>query len=532
MWTQIYDPLGNLTLSALAAMLPVFVVLFMLGVLRKPAWISAIAGFVASLVVALFIYGMPASIAVSTILYGAAYGILPIGWIVFTALLLYRITVETGKFEIIKSSLSGLTGDNRLQVLLIAFAFAAFIEGAAGFGTPVAIAAAMLVGLGFRPFFAAAICLLANTSPVAFGSLGTPLIMLQGVTKLPMDALSANVGRLCAPISLILPAYLMLVMGGWPTLRAVLPAAILTGVSFATTQFLVSSYLGPLLTDILGSICAMLALVLLLRFWTPKGSPAPIPHKHTNGEVFQAWTPYLLLVVFVLVWGFPTTKAILDQTTIVFGWPGLHNLITRIPPVTTTPTPYGANYSLNLLSASGTSCLFAVICSAFVLRVSPGRVLSYAWDTLKQLVLPIITIMSVLALAFIMNYSGQTATLGLVVASTGAVFPFFSTFLGWLGVFLTGSDTSANALFGSLQEVTATRLGFSPTLMAAVNSSGGVLGKMISLQSIAVAAAATGLPKSEEATLMRFTLKHSVALTVLMGLIAMFYAYVMPGWVR
>jgi L-lactate transport len=533
MWSQTYAPVaGSLQLSALVAALPVFVVLLLLGVFRKPSWVAAVSGFAASALVALFVHHMPLTQAISTAFYGAAYGLLPIGWIVFTAILLYRITVETGKFEIIKNSLGGITNDRNVQALLIAFAFGAFIEGAAGFGTPVAIAAAMLVGLGFRPFFAASICLLANTSPVAFGSIGTPLVMLEAVTKLPIDGLSANVGRLCAPISLFLPAYLVVVMGGWSALRATLPAAAVCGIAFAGAQFLVSSYLGPYLTDILGSLCAMASLLVLMRFWRPKGDEKPPESKHRASEVLLAWTPYLLLVFFVLLWGTGSTKAILDRTTINIAWPGLHNLVLRMPPITASPSPYGAMYALNLLSASGTSCLFAVFASAMVLGVSPGRLARYTWMTAQQLALPLLTIASVLALAFLMNYSGQTATLGLVVSATGAAFPFFSTFLGWLGVFLTGSDTSANALFGTLQVVTANKLGLNPMLMAAANSSGGVLGKMISLQSIAVAAAATGMPRSEEANLLRFTLKHSVLLTTLLGLLALFYAYVMPHWVR
>ncbi len=533
MWQQVYDPVaGSLPLSALVALLPVFVLLFLLAVMRVPSWAAAIAGFFTAAIVALAVYHMPFSLVASTTLYGAANGLLPISWIVFTAILLYRITVETGKFEIIKNSLSNLTSNQPVQALLIAFAFGAFIEGAAGFGTPVAIAAAMLVGLGFRPFFAASICLLANTSPVAFGSIGTPLVMLQNVTKLPMEALSANVGRLCAPLSLIMPAYLILVMGGMPALRAALPAAIVCGLSFATTQFLVSSYLGPYLTDILGSIMAMLCLYLLLKVWRPVGDDSKPNSRFTTGEVFQAWTPYLLLVVFVLIWGTPVTKAILDTTTKVIQWPGLHNLIQRMPPVTNAPAPYGATYALNFLSASGTSCLFAVFASCFVLKVSPARLGKYTVQTAQQLALPILTIASVLALAFVMNYSGETATLGLVMAGTGKAFPFFSTLLGWMGVFLTGSDTSANALFGTLQTVTAAKLGLNPALMAAANSSGGVMGKMISLQSIAVAVAATQMPRSEESNLLRFTLKHSVFLTCLVGLLALFYAYVMPQWAR
>jgi lactate permease len=533
MWSQSYAPVaGSLQLSALVAMLPVFVVLLLLGVLRKPAWLAAMAGFVTAFITSVAVYGMPFTIAASSALYGAANGMMPIGWIVFTAILLYKVTVDTGKFEIIKESLGNITKDRSVQALLIAFAFSGFIEGAAGFGTPVAIAAAMLAGLGFPPFLAASVCLLANTAPVAFGSIGTPLIMLQRVTNLPMDALSADVGRLCAPLALILPSYLMLVMGGLPGLRAALPAAITCGVAFAGVQFYISSYIGPNLAGLLAAIAAMCGLLLLLRFWTPPGDTKPLASKYTPGEVFLAWSPYLLLVIFVLAWGSAGTKAILDKATVIIPWPGLHNLVMRMPPITPKPTPYGAPYTFNLLSASGTSCLFAVIASALVLRVSPGRLARLIGATARQLALPLLTIASVVALAFIMNYSGQTATLGLVVAATGVAFPFFSTLLGWLGVFLTGSDTSANALFGTLQVVTANQLGLNPVLMAAANSSGGVMGKMISLQSIAVAAAATGMPRKEESNLLRFTLKHSIFLACVMGLLSLFYAYVAPGWVR
>ena len=527
MWTQTYLPIGgSLTYSALAAMLPVFMLLFLLGVLRTSSWVAAVSGFATALFVALAVYGMPVSLAFSTTLYGAAYGILPIGWIVFTAVLLYRITVETGQFEIIKNSLSGLTGDQRLQVLLIAFAFAAFIEGAAGFGTPVAIAAAMLTGLGFRPFQAAAICLLANTAPVAFGSLGTPLVMLQAVTKLPMESLSANVGRLCAPISLILPSYLMLVMGGLPALKSVWPAAVLSGIAFGGTQFLVSSYLGPYLTDILGAIVAMITLVALLQVWKPADAPdTALKHGHSGGQVLRAWMPYLFLVMFVLVWGYAPTKAILDKFTIAFGWPGLHNLVQRMPPVAAKPSGYEAFYLFNWLSAAGTSCLFASLVSALILRVSPSKCWNIFAATCKQLAFPMLTIASVLGLAFLMNYCGATATLGLAFAATGVLFPFFSALLGWLGVFLTGSDTSANALFGNLQVVTATKLGLDPVLMAAANSSGGVMGKMISLQSIAVAAAATGMAEGDQAKLFRFTMRHSIFLASVIGLITALYAY-------
>ncbi len=533
MWPQIYDPVaGSLGLSALVAALPIFVLLVLLGVLRKPAWIASLAGLGAAAIVALAVYHMPLSMVISSSLYGAANGLLPIGWIVFTAILLYRLTIETGKFEIIKDSIGSLSGDQRVQALLIAFAFGAFIEGAAGFGTPVAVAAAMLTGLGFSPFYAAGICLLANTSPVAFGSIGTPLVMLERVTRLPMLSLSADVGRICAPVSLFVPAYLMLVMGGMKALRAVFPAAAVCGIAFAGAQFYTSNYIGPYLTDILGSLAAIGALIVLLRFWKPKDAVQPKPHRHTHGSVFTAWLPYVFLVILVLLWGLDSVKAVLNHATFIFPWPGLHNLVQQMPPITNARSPYGANYTLNLLSASGTSCLFAVILSAIALRVPPRKLASCTWGTTKLLALPLLTIASVVGLAFLMNYCGATATLGLAFAATGSAFPFFSSLLGWLGVFLTGSDTSANALFGTLQVITANKLALNPTLMAAANSSGGVMGKMISLTSVAVAAAAAGITRDEEGRLFRFTLRHSIFMAAVVGLITMFYAYVMPGWVR
>ncbi len=537
MWPQHYTPVADsLWASALIAALPVFTLLYLLGVKRKPSWIASLAGLAAAAVVALFAYRMPAGTMLGAVGYGAAFGLFPIGWVVFSAILLYRITVETGKFEILKDSIGSLTADRRLQALLIAFAFGAFIEGAAGFGTPVAVAAAMLTGLGFSPFYAAGVCLLANTAPVAFGSIGTPILTLSTVTGLPMNSLSAAVGRICAPVSLIIPAYLMAVMGGWTGLRGVLVATTVCGVSFASVQFFVSNFVGPQLTDILSSLAAIVSLVVLLLLWKPKddfhfkgNASAPVAAKrHSPREVLLAWAPYGLLVIFVLLWGWEPVRVLLNRVNLVFHWPGLHNLVERVPPVVLKSTPYAASYNFNWLSASGTACLFAAIFSAMLLRMSPRQFAQVFWKTVKQLALPELTIAVVLALAFLMNYSGATATLGLASAATGVLFPFFSALLGWLGVFLTGSDTSANALFGNLQVVTATRLNFSPVLMAAANSSGGVMGKMISLQSIAVAAAATGLDSKEESNLFRLTLRHSVILAALIGLITMVYAY--TGW--
>lgn len=539
MWQQVYTPIaGSLGWSALVAALPVFVLLLLIGVLRKPSWIASLFGLGAAIVVAFFAYRMPAGPLISSVGYGAAFGLFPIGWIVYSAILLYRVTLDTGKFEIIKDSVANLTNDHCLQALLIAFAFGAFIEGAAGFGTPVAVAAAMLTGLGFSPYYAAGICLLANTAPVAFGSIGIPLVTLQGITGLPLNSLSANVGRICAPVSLFVPAYLVMVMGGWKALRSVLPAAAVCGITFAGCQFLVSNFIGPFLTDIIGSLAAMGALVILLHLWKPRYSfrlagseGVAITHPHHSGrEVLMAWTPYIFLVVFVLLWGVGPVKHWLDMTTTKIEWPGLHNLVLRTPPVVPKSSPYAAVFTFNWLSAAGTSCMFAAIAGALALGMSARRFFALVVLTGKQLFLSMVTLAAVLGLAFLMNYCGATATLGLAFAATAAMFPFFSALLGWVGVFLTGSDTSANALFGNLQVVTANALHLNPALMAAANSSGGVMGKMISLTSIAVASAATEMAVSDEGKLFRFTLKHSIFLASVIGLLTLFYSYVMPGW--
>jgi lactate permease len=534
--------------SALLAAVPVALMLYLLGVARKPAWMAGLAGCASAFVIALAAYRMPLNLAVNSVLYGAAYGLLPIGWIVFTALLLYRLAVETGKFEIIKDSIGHLTNDKYMQALVIAFAFGAFIEGASGFGSPVAVAAAMLAGLGMAPFEAAAICLLANTAPVAFGAIGTPIVGLQSVTNLPIGDLSADVGRLCAPLALIVPVYVIAVMGGKKGLKQAGLAAVVCGAVFAVTQFLVSSFIGPYLTAILSSLSAIGAMVVICLIRRKPGDhPA---QRHSAGAMLLAWSPYIFLVVFVLLlngdqivlpkpfdvlWPhakLAELKAFLNRATWMFGWPGLDNLIQKMPPVVKAQAPYAARYTFNPLTTSGTAALYAVFASAIALRVSPRKLAMCFWLTMKQLALPTLTIATVLALAYLMNYSGATATLGLTLAATGASFPFFSTLLGWIGVFLTGSDTSANALFGNLQVVTANTLGFNPALMASANSAGGVMGKMISLQSIAVAGAATGLSRKEEAQLMRLTLKHSIFLASMTGLVTLFYAYVAPSWVR
>ena len=550
-WEQGYYIWGqNLPVSAAIASIPILVLLFLLGVKRKPAWIAGLAGLGATLVIALAGYHMPAALTLSSAAYGAAFGLFPISWIVLWAIVLYNVTVETGKFAIIKDSVGSLTPDLRVQAIIIAFGFGAFIEGAAGFGTPVAVAGAMMVGLGFSPYYAAALCLLANTAPVAFGSIGLPVITLAGITALPLDKLSGAVGTLCAPISIILPTYMILTMGGLGCTLEVWPALALAGITFAAVQFFVSNYIGVQLTVILSSIAAMAALVLLLRVWQPKSkaalkrikgaepdesgpfelcapasTKATVTPTHTAGQILTGWMPYIFLVVLVLLWGYKPFQAILNVATFPIQWPALHNLIRRTPPVLPAASLYPAIFNLNLLSASGTSCMFASILAAIFLRMPPARFLKVVLASAYQLRFPILTISAVLSMAFVMNYSGATGTLGLAFAATGAAFPFFSPFLGWLGVFLTGSDTSSNALFGSLQVVTAGRLGFSHILIAAANSSGGVMGKMISLQSIAVAAAATGITVKQQSKLLRFTLKHSIILATLVGFEVLAYAY-------
>ena len=557
MWQHNYEPIGgSLAVSALVAAIPIVVLFVMLGVLRKAAWISAVSALVSAFIVAVAAYGMPADLAVISTVYGAAYGVFPIAWIVFASIMLYRLAVDTGKFEVIKDSVGSLTDDRRLQAMFIAFSFGAFIEGAAGFGAPVAVSGAMLAGLGFNPFYAAGICLLANTAPVAFGSIGIPVTTLANVTGLPVLALSGTVGMLCAMISIVIPGYLVVVMAGMKRALEVLPAIVACGLSFAAVQFTVSRTMGPELTDILSSLTCIIVMIAVLKLWKPKtimrlegDQPVSVVKmKHTGGQVFMAWVPYLLLVVFVLAWGerqikpsinqlgnsaipasLPTTAGSADgmiATRLMV--PGLHNQITRVEPVVPKPTPYAALYELNWLSASGTACFLAILATAIVLRVRPGQVVKTYVDTFKQLKFAILTIASMLGLAYLMNYSGMTSTLGLAMAASGGLFPFFSAMVGWLGVFLTGSDTSANALFGNLQVVTANALGLNPILTASVNSAAGVMGKMISIQSIAVAVAATGMTRADESRLFRFTIKHSVLLMIAMGIISMLFAYVFP----
>ena len=477
---------------------------------------------------------MPAGLALTATATGALYGLFPIFWIVVTAIFIYNMTVETGQFEVVKDSIATITDDRRLQGLLIAFGFGAFLEGAAGFGTPVAISAGMLVGLGFNPLYAAGLCLIANTAPVAFGGIGIPIIVAGQVTGLDTMKISAMVGRQLPFLSMIIPIWLVMLMSGWKATKEFLPACLVAGASFAGVQWFSSNYIGPELPDILSALACIISLTVFLKFWKPANiwrfanEPAPTLKANraalTFGRVFKAWSPFIILTTMVILWGLKPVVAVLDSVTLKFLVPGLDKMIIQVAPIAKAPTAMTALYKVNWLSAAGTALFIASIFSAMVLGVGPARFIKIFAKTFKQLIKPLITIPCVLGLAYIMNFSGMSSTLGLFLAGTGSLFPFFSAFLGWLGVFLTGSDTSANALFGNLQAVTGQQVGVDPILTVAANSSGGVCGKMISPQSIAVATAASGLV-GKEGDLFNFTVKHSLILAVIVGIMTYVQAY-------
>jgi lactate permease len=558
-WIQNYTPLGSLYLSALVAAIPVIALLAALAFFHVKAHKAALLGLALALLTAIFVYGMPAKMAAAAALNGAAFGLFPIGWIVLNAIFVYDITVTTGKFAVVKDTIAGLASDRRIQVLLIGFSFGAFIEGAAGFGTPVAISAAMLIGLGFKPLAAAGLSLIGNTAPVAYGALGSPLIALAKVTNLPLEQLSAMVGRQLPFFSVIVPFWLVWAMAGFAGMIEVWPACLVAGVAFAIPQFLVSNFHGPWIVDIVASAVSIAAMVILLRFWQPKkiwrfadereadeaagmygtvpaGSVGamkarPAAHQHTAREAWLAWMPWIVLSVFVFAWGLPQVKTWLNSIhNPTWQVSYLHNLVLRAPPVMPKPTPEGAVYSLNWLSATGTGLLLAGIVSGFWLGLSPGRLFGIYLGTLRRVRYSLLTIAAMLALGFTTRYAGSDATMGLAFASTGKAFAFFSALLGWLGVALTGSDTSSNVLFGNLQQVTAQQVGISPILTAATNSSGGVMGKMIDAQSIVVAGVATG-QVGQEGAILRYVFFHSLALACLVGLLVCLQAFVFPGMI-
>ena len=558
-WQQIYDPMGNIWLSSAIALIPIIFFFLALAVFRLKGSVAGTITVVLALLVALFLYQMPVTLALSSAIYGFFYGLWPIAWIIIGAVFLYKVTVKTGQFDIIRSSILSLTEDQRLQMLLVGFAFGTFLEGAAGFGAPVAITAALLVGLGFKPLYAAGLCLIVNTAPVAFGAMGIPIIVAGQVSGVETHAISQMVGRQLPFIVPIVLVWIMAIMDGWRGVRETFPAIVVGGGSFAIAQFLTSNYIGPELPDITAAIASLVSLTLLFKVWQPKhifrfenqvdgknqmgdtkSVSAPLPTTHYSpAQIIKAWMPFVILTAMVSLWSIKPFKdlfvkgkdghpdgALVDMVMSI-NVPYLHNAVQKLPPVVTKITDYAAIYKFDWFSATGTAIVLAAIISIVMLKMRPKEALSTFGETINELRTPIYSIGMVLAFAFIANYSGLSATLALALAHTGKAFTFFSPFLGWLGVFLTGSDTSANALFAALQATTARQIGVPEVLLVAANTSGGVTGKMISPQSIAIACAATGLV-GKESDLFRFTVKHSIIFTIMMGVLVTLQAYVVP----
>ena len=549
MWQQGYDPLHNAVLSTAVAAVPIVMLLGALGVIRMKAHYAAAIGLLAALAVAVFVFGMPGGMAGRAALYGVGFGLLPIGWIIFNVIFLYQLTLECGQFKILQDTLVGVTDDRRLQLLLIAFCFGAFFEGAAGGGTPVAVTGAILIGLGFSPLSASALSLIANTAPVAYGGLGTPIFALQGVTGLDLYQLSGMVGRQLPFFSLLVPFWLVWAFAGFRGMLGVWPPILVSGGSFAISQFLVSNYSGPLLVDVISALVSIAALSVFLRVWRPAHAwrsagnrisyevavaPETSLMRHERGAVLRAWAPWIILAAFVFIWGIPPVKSVLDLSTVKIPVPGLHGLVARAPPVVAQPTPEAAIYIFNWLSAPGTAVFLAAIVAGFVMGYGVPQLVRLYVRTLWLIRYSLVTIACMLALGYVTRYSGTDATLGLAFTYTGILYPFFGTLLGWVGTALTGTDAASNVLFGSLQKITAQQLGLDPVLMAAANSSGGVMGKMIDAQSIVVATTATRW-YGHEGEILRYVFFHSLALAALVGLLVMLQAYVPPftalvGW--
>lgn len=543
-WPQNYDPLHNVFLSTLVAALPVVVLLGAIAFLKLRVHFAALLGLGVALLVAVAGFHMPAEVAAATTLYGAAYGLFPIGWIILNLIFLYQLTVQKGLFEVLRGSLGTLAPDPRVQVILIAFCFGAFFEGAAGFGTPVAVTAAILMQLRFKPLAACGLSLIANTAPVAFGALGTPIIALAGVTGIELQKLSAMVGRQLPFFSLIVPFWVVWAMCGFRGMLGVWPAALVAGAAFAIPQFLVSNLHGPWLVDIVASLCSMGSIMVLLKFWRPKeiwpletgenAAAEPNVSAQFKSRIPQAWIPWILLSVFVFIWGVPFVKKSFDKISAPsFQVPGLHNVVVRTPPVVAEPTPEKptkpeeAVFKLNWLSATGTGILASALIAGLLMGFNFSEMLRIYFETVIRVRFSLITIAAMLALGYVTKYSGTDATLGLALAKTGPLYPFFGTLLGWLGVALTGSDTASNVLFGSLQKISSEQLGINPTLMAAANSSGGVMGKMVDAQSIVVASTATNW-YGHEGAILRYVFFHSIALAVLVGILVYLQANVFP----
>ncbi|WP_203363013.1 L-lactate permease [Bacillus sp. REN10] len=549
-FTPIADSLG---LSALVALIPIIFFFWALAVKRMKGYKAGLITLAISLVLSAIAYKMPVGLSLLSASQGAVYGLLPIGWIIITSVFLYKLTVKTGQFDIIRDSVLTITEDRRLQALLVAFSFGAFLEGAAGFGAPVAISAALLVGLGFNPLYAAGLCLIANTAPVAFGAVGIPIIAVEGPTGIPAMEVSKMVGRQLPFLSVFIPFYLVVMMAGFKRAKEVMPAILVSGISFAVTQYLSSNFLGPELPDILSALVSLFALAVFLKFWKPKtiyrfahedqNVQQQEVSKHSAGAIFKAWSPFLVLTGFISVWGIPAIKMALTghyegTNSVLLAINSIGHKFTFTPEVpllnnniiNANGEALPAIYKLELLGAAGTAILIAAVVSKFIVKISWSEWVKTFGETMNELKFPILTIASVVAFAYVTNASGMTTTLGLIVAKTGFLFPFFSPFLGWLGVFITGSDTSANLLFGNLQKVTAQSVGMDPLLAVAANSSGGVTGKMISPQSIAVACGAVGLA-GKESDLFRFTVKHSFVLVIIVGIITFLQSNVLSWMV-
>ena len=550
-WQQTYDPLSSMVISTALAAVPVVVMLVGLGFLHLKAHLAAGAGLVAALAIAIFVYGMPAEMASKAAMLGGFTGLLPIGWIVLNIIFLHRLTDDSGACKIQEDTIANVTQDRRLQLLLIAFSYGAFFEGAAGFGTPVAVTAAMLIGLGFSPLAASGLSLIANTAPVAYGALGTPIITLAKVHGYDLMALSGMVGRILPFFSVLVPFWLIWAFAGRKAMMEIWPAILVSGLSFAIPQFLVSNYVGPELVDVIAAISSMGCLVLFLRVWKPKtiwtstslkgheaqqaaqqatGTPAALAEfkHHPTAVVVRAWMPWLLLTVFVFAWGLPSMKNALNAVFApAFPIEGLHNMIEKMPPAVIKPTKEGAVYTFGLLSATGTGILISAILGGLFMKYNPLQLLQAYGKTLWRVRYSLLTIVLMLGLGTLTRYSGLDTTLGLAFANTGVFYPFFGTLMGWLGVALTGSDTASNVLFGGMQKVAAEQLGLSPNLMGAANSAGGVMGKMIDAQSIVVASTATGW-LNKEGEILRYVFFHSLALAAMVGIFVTLQAYVWP----
>ncbi len=544
-WQQVYDPFNNMVVSTLLAAIPVVVMLVALGFMHIKAHIAAGLGLVAALVVAILAYGMPAEMAGKAAMYGGLTGLLPIGWIVLNIIFLQQMAEQNGSFKVLQDSLSGITDDRRLQLLLIAFCFGAFFEGAAGFGTPVAVTAGILIGLGFSPLAASGLSLIANTAPVAVGALGTPVITLAKVHGYDLMEVTAMIGRQLPFFSLLVPFWLIWAFAGRKAMMEIWPAILVTGLSFAIPQYLVSNFIGPELVDIIAAIVSMVSLILFLRVWQPKtiwtspslkghetdggdAKPAVAVVKHSRADLVRAWTPWVILSVFVFIWGLPPVKAFFNSIWApAFPIEGLHNLIEKMPPVVPNPTKEGAVYTLGLLSATGTGILVSAIVGALVMKYKPTDIVRAYARTFWLVRYSLLTIVLMLGLGTLTRFSGTDTTLGLAFANTGVFYPFFGTLMGWIGVAMTGSDTASNVLFGGMQKVAAEQLGLSANLMGAANSSGGVMGKMIDAQSIVVASTATRW-FNHEGDILRYVFFHSIALACLVGLYVTLQAYVWP----